>query len=300
MLRRFLLILTVVLVAALALTVWFFPSNEDFRTENWFWNGTRSLQSNYPAEPIESLSGLPASPEGNTLILIPYLPFVPGELDAVKSFANRGGTVILADDFGYGNQILEYLGLKARFSREVLLDPLSNYKNPWLPRILHLTDSVLTGSVGNLVLNHATSLVNVDESEIIAQSSLFSFLDNNGNEVWNDGEPTGRMPVISYHGFGSGHVILIADASIFINSMTTVGGNRHLLENIAGMTRSRLLIDQSHLPPSNLHLAKIALAQARGLLATPIGILLLMMLTLALTLLPLWHPPAKLAEKEIP
>lgn len=288
-LRRFVVILTIALVIILAIVVWLFPSNEDFRAENPFWNGTRDISSSFPASPLASLSDLPPSPQGSTLILIPYLDFTPDELGELKSFVTQGGTLVLADDYGYGNQILEYLGLKARFSGEILLDPLFNRKNKWFPRISHLTSSSVTSNITSLILNHATCLSDVESDDILAQSSSFSFLDLNGNQAWDEEEPTGPLPVISHHNLGSGKMILISDPSIFINSMETIESNYNFIQNLAAITTSELLIDQSHLPPSNLHQTKNLLAYTRDYLITPVGTLGLVILALTITLMPVWH-----------
>ena len=290
-LRRFLGVLAIALVIILTIVVWFFPSNEDFRTENPFWNGTRDISSSYPALPLESLSDLPSSPQGTTLILIPYLDFIPAELETLNSFVTKGGTLILADDYGYGNQILEYLGLKARFSRQTLLDPLVNYKNKNFPRIFRLKPGSLTSNVESLVFNHATCLGNVETGNTLALSSLFSFLDLNGNQTRDTDEPTGPLPVISQHNLGSGQIVLISDPSIFINSMEEMEGNDILIQNIVAAATKSLLIDQSHLPPSDLHQAKNLLAQIRSFLATPLVTLGLVILALIITLRPIWRKP---------
>ncbi len=288
-LRRFLVILIVVLVIILTIVVWFFPSNEDFRIENPFWNGTRDISSLIPVSSLESLSDLPTSPQGVTLILVPYLDFTPTELDRLNSFVTQGGTLVLADDYGYGNQILEYLGLKARFSGHFLFDPLFSYKNKWFPRISHLTSTSVTTNTESLVLNHATCLVDVEASDVLALSSSFSFLDLNSNQTWDEEEPTGPLPVISQHSLAAGQIILISDPSIFINSMEAIESNYNFIQNIAGITTSRLLIDQSHLPPSNLHQTKNLLASIRGYLTTPVGTLGLVILALTITLMPIWY-----------
>ncbi|GAH71647.1 unnamed protein product, partial [marine sediment metagenome] len=262
-LRRFLVILTIALVIILAVVVWFLPTNEDFRADNPFWNGTKDISSSYPASPLASLSDLPPLPSGSTLILIPYLDFTPAELEQLHTFVTQGGTLVLADDYGFGNQILEYLGLKARFSGQVLLDPMSNYKNKWFPRISHIRPSSLTTNTESLILNHATCLTDVETGDALALSSVFSFLDLNGNEEWDEDEPTGPLPVISHHSLGSGQLILVSDPSIFINSMETIESNYDFVQNIAAITTFRLLVDQSHLPPSNLHQTKNLLAYIR-------------------------------------
>jgi len=288
-LRRFVVILTIALVFILTVVVWFLPTNEDFRADNPFWNGTKDISSSYPASPLASLSDLPLSPQGSTLILIPYLDFTPAELEQLHTFVTQGGTLVLADDYGFGNQILEYLGLKARFSGQVLLDPMSNYKNKWFPRISHIIPSSLTINTESLILNHATCLTDVETGDALALSSVFSFLDLNGNESWDEGEPTGPLPVISRHSLGSGQLILISDPSIFINSMETMESNYDFVQNIAAITTSRLLIDQSHLPPSNLHQTKNLLATIRDSVTTPVGAVSLVILALTITLIPIWH-----------
>lgn len=288
-LRRFLMLLSAGLVVVLLVVVWFFPSNDDFQAGNPFWNGTRDMSLVAPASPLADLSALPLSPGGSTLILIPYLDFTPAELDELHDFVDGGGTLVLADDYGYGNEVLEHLGLAARFSGQVLLDPLFNYKNGWLPKIPHLESSAITVNADSLVFNHATCLTGVEEADILASSSSFSFLDRNGNQVRDGDEPAGPLPVISRHSLGSGQLILISDPSVFINSMGEVGSNRVLVQNIAAITTEELLIDQSHLPPSNLDQTRGFLAYVRGFLSTPAATVGLIAVVLAVVLIPVWH-----------
>jgi hypothetical protein len=295
-LRRFLVILTIAVIILLIITVWFFPSDEDFRVENPFWNGIRDISASYPILPLESLSDLPPSPQGVTLIFIPYLNCTTKELEQINIFVSQGGRLVLADDYGHGNQILEYLGLRVRFSGQALLDPLINYKNKQFPRIVHLEPSPLTSDTESLAFNHATSLTNVATVNTLALSSPFSFLDLNENGMWEDGEPTGPLPVISYHNLGSGQVILVADPSLLINSMETIEGNGSLIQNTAATTSS-LYIDQSHLPLSELHQTKSLLAQARGCLATPPATAGLVTLALIATLIPIWHKKKEDSEE---
>ncbi len=288
-LRRFLVMLTIALVIVLAVVVWFTPTNEDFRADNPFWNGTKNLSSSSPVVFLESLSNLPSSPNGSTLIFIPYLPSNPSELEALNSFVAQGGTLILADDYGYGNRVLGYLELKARFSGQPLLDPLVNYKNKWFPRISRFKPSSVTDNIDTIVFNHATCLTDVEATDVLALSSSFSFLDLNGNQEWEEDEPTGPLPVISQHKLGSGRIILVSDPSLFINGMERLESNYNFIQNIAALTTSNLLIDQSHLPPSNLHQTKSLLTYIHGYLTTPLGTLGLVILALTVTLMPLGH-----------
>ena len=292
-LRRFLSILAMSLIVLLGITMWFFPPDVDFRIDNPFWNGSEDISSSISISALKSTSELPLSPTGSTLIAIPYHKFNHVELEETHRFVIRGGTLVLADDYGFGNEVLEYFGLRARFSGQALLDPMSNYKNKWFPRISRLAPSALTSNVESLILNHASSLDNVESSEVLASSSVFSFLDLDGDELRDEGEPTGPLPVISQHSLGSGKVILIADPSLFINSMDKLGSNHTLVQNIAAVTTSELFIDQSHLPSSSLLEVKKVLAVSKSWLAAPAGAISLVMALLAITLMPLWYKKRK-------
>jgi hypothetical protein len=287
-LRKFLIILTAALVIMLIMTTWFLPLDEDFRVENPLWNGARDISTDFTANPLESLTDLPASPQGATLVLVSYLDFTTEELDQLNRFVREGGRLILADDYGHGNQVLEYLGLKTRFSGETLLDPLTNYKNKQFPRIIHLEADPLTANTESLVFNHATCLINTVNTSILASSSSFSFLDQNDNGIWEEDEPVGPLPVVYRHNLDGGQVILVADPSLFINSMRTIDENNSFIQNI-GATTTSLYIDQSHLPPSELHQTKSLLAQSRDYLNMPLATAGLVTLVLIITLKPIWH-----------
>jgi len=280
----------------LTIVIWFLPSNDDFRTDNPYWNGTRDIASSYPITPLQSLSALTFLPHGSTLILVPYLEFTPVELEELNSFVTEGGTLVLADDYGHGNQILEYLGLKVRFSGQFLLDPFYCYKNQQFPRITHLVSNSITSDIDSLVFNHATCLVDVEKSDILVLSSSFSFLDLNGNQESDEDEPDGPLPVISNHNLGSGKIILISDPSIFINSMRTIESNYTLIQNIAATTASELLIDQSHLPQSNLQKVKSVLTSIRDSFTTPWGAVGLVILTLTVTMIPVWYKKGRVVN----
>jgi hypothetical protein len=291
-LHRYLLILTGVLIIALILVVWFLPSNDDFRLDNPFWNGSNYMKAEYQARPLNSLADLPSSPNKETLLIIPYTSSTPTDLDRLNSFTSRGGRLIIADDYGHGNEILEYLGLEARFSGQVLLDPLVNYQNKNFPRITYVEPDPLTVNTDNLVFNHATSLLNISENCTLATSSHFSFLDYNGDGTGETQEPTGPLPVISRHQLGYGQVILISDPSIFINSMDTIGSNKDFIQNIAD-TSSVLYIDQSHLVASELHHTRDWLQQARDILSNPIWTAVLVFAAIIAALVPIWYKKKK-------
>ena len=178
-----------------------------------------------------------------------------------------------------------------KFTGNQLLDPLFNYKNKYFPRIVDFTPTPTTSGVENLVFNHATCLEEVPTGNIIARSSYFSFLDENQNSQWDEGEPKGNMVVIAEYVVGKGVIIVVADPSILINSMLNIGDNRLFLENI---TEGQLLFDQYHLPDVALDKTKAILRTGRSFLATIWSSLILIALILAIALSPTWHNRGKL------
>jgi len=288
-LRRFLVLLSVLLIIVLALVVWFLPANEDFRVDNPSWNGARSIIANMSASPLESFADLAVLPQKATLIVVPYLEFSPVDLDKLRRFVGRGGILVLADDYGFGNQVLEHLGLKARFSGIALIDPLYYHRQKWLPQILHFIPDPITSDIQSLILNHATCLTGIEESDVLALSSTVSFLDRGGHQMYNEEDPHGPLPVISRHYLGNGQVILIADPSIFINSMQGIDDNHTLIQNLVSTSPYGIFFDQSHLPASNLRQAKTLLATIYGLLITPPGKAGLVLLALGIALIPVWY-----------
>ena len=113
------------------------------------------------------------------MLSIPYLEYSNTELKSIEQFVDDGGTLLLMDDYGYGNSLLEYLDLDVRFSNRPLLDPLFCFKNQRMPKITDFSTEVQENNINIMVLNHATTLANTVDVEVIAWSSDTSFLDMN-------------------------------------------------------------------------------------------------------------------------
>jgi len=246
---RFLLAEALVIIFLLAVLIWFYPSTKDFSAANPSWNGGGHFCTKFEALPINSYNSLPPFPQGTTLIVIPYQSFIGSELERLEDYVSGGGSLISLDDYGYGNEILRYLEVEPRFTREPLLDALFNYKNDYFPKITRFAQTSLAEGVKSIVLNHASSLSDVPDNEVRAWSSRFSFLDQNGNQAWDEGEPRGPHPVAAEIGVGEGCVILVADPSLIINSMR-IDDNYSFIRNAIEIQtpEPQVLIDQCHLP----------------------------------------------------
>lgn len=264
-LSLFVPLLIVSIAGMLVLTVWVFPSTGDFREENPFWNGLKDFRREFSVEPLTSLGELPTGDsQPSVLVVIPYQPFTPPEIRQLRDYLMRGGVVVLADDFGDGNTVLEGLGLTARFTGDPVLDPLFNYRTDAFPLATRFGPSPITADVEALAMNHATS---IDDAGLttIARFSPFSYVDANNNGRYDIDEPIGSLAAAGYAAIGAGEIIVVADPSIFISAMLGSEDNTTFVRNL--MERAgpdaRAFIDQSHLPPSRLDESKNILATVR-------------------------------------
>jgi hypothetical protein len=263
-------VVVVVLIISI-LCVWFYPSVQDFMAANSMWNGIKSFMAQSKAVNLDSLDELPFPAGGVVLVEIPYLEYSDEELSEMKRFVEDGGTMLLMDDYGYGNEVLAHLDQEVRFSNKLLLDPLFNYRDQVMPRITDLAPEVEDNGVKVIVLNYATTLTDVEESEIIAWSSAASFLDTDENGTWSEKEPKGPFPVAARFRSGKGTVDAIADPSIIIGGMIGRDDNYRFISCLTSYDdeQKEILFDSSHLPKAPLDISKTRLLITRESLSSP-------------------------------
>lgn len=291
-LKKFLMVLLPAMLVLASAVIWFYPSREDFRQDNPFWNGLSVFTAEFGAEVLDTYDRLPPVSEGTVLVLIPYLPLDGAELERLAVYVERGGTVIIMDDFGHGNEVLEHLDMDFRFSGGILLDPVFNARNKLFPSIGRTSAMLEAGVVDRVYLNHATTLEGGSEDDVLAWSTRFSYLDMDGNLVIGEGdEQQGPFPVIASVEAGDGFVIMVSDPSLLINSMMDIGDNRVFVQNLVGYWGSDpvVYIDRAHLPEAALDQAKGGLQAVYGHLSSPFGVSVLALAGLALVLLPFWR-----------
>lgn len=242
------------------------PPIDDFGLENPFWNGCSKLDSRVGAavvSDLERLSSVVFKPSDSVVLMLgPSQSFTEGEADGVRAFMEAGGRVVLAEDFGTGNDLLERLDVEARFSGLMMLDPLFKDRNCRMPQVLDFMSSSYTSDLSAIMFNHATVLVDIEgEGRVLACSTLFSYMSEDPNAAPED-VPVGVFPVMAEVTYGSGSLILIADSSIFINCMIDRGDNGILLENF--VNGRDVYVDVSHWSPALLTQFKSVLARVYG------------------------------------
>jgi hypothetical protein len=264
------LVLAVVLAASLA-SIRFYPSRQEFMSANTAWDGIKGYAQYSGASHIDNLEDLPSDPEHSVLLAIPYLEYQPYQLDMIKQFVSDGGTLIVMDDFGSGNQLLEFLDIEIRFDHRLLLDPLFCYKNPNLPLVTDFSNGIKEAGIKSLLFNHASALNKVAKVDALAWSSNASFLDTDKNGAFDLNEPQGPLVVAAVKKANKGLVTMVADTGLILNSMLDKNDNHNFMKYLTGQKGwpDKLLIDRAHLAKSTLDESKIKTSIARDLMSNP-------------------------------
>ncbi len=240
----------------------------DFSIYNSGWNGTSDLAvSTYELGNFAptlatlasgtdvtivhlSLQELDLNPTTDTLMILgPSRAFSTSDGDVVRNFVTKGGVVVLADDFGTGNGLLEMIGSKSRFSGKLLMD-LSFDRRPEFSVCFNFADDPLTVDLSRILLNHPSSItVDAPNASVIAESSIASWLDSDGDSARDVGEPKGPFPIIVKERVGTGTLILLSDPSALINGMVTQLDNGILASNLVSVAcdhRTSVFFDENH------------------------------------------------------
>ena len=127
-----------------------------------------------------------------------------------------------------------------------------------MPRILNVSSV----EVDELVLNYPTVLDDADDVAVLAWSTSFSYLAVSPGPP-DEGSVSGPFPVVAEVGVGGGSLVLIADSSLFINSMLDRGDNMAFLMSLV---EGEVLLDEAHSIPSRLTVVKAFLVQVYSVL----------------------------------
>jgi hypothetical protein len=229
---------------------YYWPVQEAYHPLNTGWNGCSKVAfSARTTSLLSSYDKIAANGTSLLAIIGPGIAFSRSESFRVFEFLQAGGVVLLADDFGTGNSLLEALNVSARFSRKALADLYFYSKNPGFPIIVDFSASPVTEHVSSILLDHP-SFINITNTSTVvklASSSPFSFIDLNGQNQPTANETVDSYPVMASTRIGRGLMVLIADPSMFINNVIDLYDNMKFFQNLARVGNESLIFDIEHL-----------------------------------------------------
>jgi hypothetical protein len=279
------------LVALLVVTVGVAASTSSasFGAYNPAWDGASGLQERADVAGAESRLVLNVTAydtvdpdETVAVVLTPDRAYTPAEAAQLRRFVERGGTLVVAEDFGrHSNALLAAIGTNISVDGRLLRDERYYYRSPNITVANNVSDHPLTEGVDQLTLNHGTTLIvnrsqdtdtDTDtetetdtDTEILVNSSSLAYLDTNRNAQLDSGETLERRPVAAVEPVGEGSVVVVSDPSLLINAMLERPGNQQFVDNVFG-AHEQVLLDYSHaeaLPP--LSYAFVLVQDSRGL-----------------------------------
>jgi len=263
----------VLLVVGVVVVGGFYPAVDDLWVENPGWNGLSTFY--HVVDPVrvrdlEELAGF--GPLNCTLFMVgPSRGFSVGDVEAVSAFLEDGGRVVLLDDFGSGNELLDGLGLGTRFDGGLLRDGVFFDPVPEFPRLLNYSYGVSE----ELVLNYGSVLEVGPGARVLISSTPLSYVNGSMGVVG------GPFPVMVRVGVGEGVLFLVSDSSLWLNSMIMRGDNRALLDDVlVGVA----LVDVGHSYPTRLLAFQWMLEDVYGILALAevrylVGVLLVLLVS---------------------
>jgi hypothetical protein len=197
-------------------------------------------------------------------IIGPSTDFTKDESSKIGNFLDRGGIVLLADDFGSGNSLLRALNVNASFSEKPLADLYYYSKNPSFPIITDFARNAMTNRLTAIVLDRPTFIETSNSSSAsdIAWSSPFSFIDPTGEGKPSANETLNSYLVMASAKIGSGTLILLADPSMFINDIISAYDNLRLFRNMVTLGGGSVILDTAHLANAPLTNWRIMLKDA--------------------------------------
>ncbi|MGA1866503.1 MAG: DUF4350 domain-containing protein [Thermoplasmatota archaeon] len=243
-------------------------SDRDFSIYNTGWNGcsrlgkdTYSTGSFIPTVDISASSeervvhssfseiGSNIRPSRSSLLIIgPDISFTREEGEFTHRFLSEGGLVLLADDFGTGNELLSYLNTTTRISGRTMLD-LSYMKSSKFSVTTEFSSHEMTSNLTMLLMNMPSTVAPSIRARSIINSSRTSWLSMDGNERWDGDEPSGPFPILTVERYGRGTLAVLSEPSLLINQMQEEMDNGVFAQNLIRFIsdgRDSVMIDESH------------------------------------------------------
>jgi len=215
-------------------------------------------------------------------------PYQKWERRGLVEFVEKGGVLILADDFGHGNSIARdlseaaddevsvqffsaplYPGLRSRF---LFSDPALHNSSALVPVIANLN-----GEQFLLISNIPTGLRVAGPIIYLANSTNDSVIDQNDSGTIDLFDKTGPIEMIVEIKLGEGRVVFCSDPSMFIDQMIGLEQNAEftmaLFHELGAAERTIIFEESRHLLTSEKSTFDWLNRPLGGLAATGLGII---------------------------
>ncbi len=213
-----------------------FPSTTSYSVVNYGDNGISKLRESYKALVITDLSmSLDISPRDTVYLIIRLDNVTLSEAEIILRLVNEGGYVIFSGSWGAIESLSHYAKLNLTVTRSVIYDMIYNGGNRFQPLGFsnHCNCTLTTYTPYYVVTGKNT--------DVVAYSSNFSYVDLNGNGYMDIEEPLGSFPLGISLSYGEGRLILVFSPQVFTNELFEA--NKDFIDCL--VSGRGLVIDQS-------------------------------------------------------
>ncbi|MCX6701415.1 MAG: DUF4350 domain-containing protein [Methanomicrobiales archaeon] len=243
-----LLTLGVILIAGTVLLLHLSTDYNDYGRYNPGWNGSSRFFESLEKDNVVLLNNaneLPGYDNTALLIIAPAGEYSSAEAGYYQDYLERGNTMVVLDDFGSANSLLDQLKSSVRLRNIPLMSADRAYNNPVFIRAYPSGNARVIQNISTLTLDRPSA---VDGGSPFLSSSLLSWEDNNGNQRADPNETIGQFVVGTMVQVGNGQLYVIGDPGVIINAMEVsdgAGDRAIFISNILHL-RNTTIIDQTH------------------------------------------------------
>lgn len=240
--KRLVLIVATVAFLGVCMVVVLVPPLEDLSPYNNGWNGLSKAVDALNARLARLVDLKAYGPNGLVVLVIGIeKPVTFQQCKILKKLIMYGATILIMDETGNSNQLLDCLGIGVKVGRGVIVDHLHYVVDPKLP-IAKL--KLANERTVELYLNIASPIETMKgKGSCIGYTYKTSFVDLDNDGELDSKEPSGELCICYRESLGNGTVYLFSDSSILINAMIDEVDNLDTLKNIVGNRTVVLVTD---------------------------------------------------------
>ncbi len=241
-------VLLIMTLTTMPLTVPLFKSSTPYSMFNTGWDGTARFAMLLHSKGIRvvplfqplDMENL-GNKNGVLIIVAPDVSYTSAELAQIRDFVKRGNTLLVADDFGDGDQVLKALNLPVGISKYPLRDFFYE-KDDRIIVAVRINDPLLGRNVSRVIMNEPSAIIVSRKGEVY--SSRVAMVNFHMRE----------FPILTEVPYGDGRVVVLADPDILTNQFFSE--NRQFVSNLVEyLGAGTAYIDEAHHSGFNLYSA---------------------------------------------
>jgi hypothetical protein len=270
-----LLTIVVLLLAGTVLLLHISTDYNDYSRYNPGWNGTSLFFKSVEKDNVillDNVNELPGYDNATLLIIAPAGNYSATEVGYYREYLEQGNILLIFDDFGSANTLLDPLGSGVHLRNIPLMSADRAYESPEFVRSYPRGSSPVMQNLSTLTLDRPSA---VDGGSPFIFSSLLSWEDLNGNQKADPNETIGQFAVGTMAQVGNGQVYVISDPGVFINAMVVTDGTGDratFTSNILHL-RGTTIIDQTHSMTGNTDTPSRIIHKIQTSMVVQIGLL---------------------------